>query len=99
MSAVLGAVEPDPASASLGGGTLRSLEGAGTGAGCWVLGAGHLLFPSVMVVGAFFVVEVAGILHRHFVALLGVIGTIAWFQHFPGDTHAAVVGEVEGPER
>lgn len=50
-----------------------------------------LLFPSIVVVGELFVVEVASIFNSNIVPLLWLIRTIPRLQYFSGDTHYALV--------
>ena len=46
-----------------------------------------LLAPVVVACTRRFVVEIACVLDRHFVPLLGLVDAVALFEDFPGDAH------------
>ena len=51
----------------------------------------HLLFPSVIIVCTFLIVEIAGIFNRDLISLLWFIRAVPLFQYFSGDTHDEIL--------
>lgn len=51
----------------------------------------HLLFPSIIIVCMFLVIEIAGIFNCHLISLLWFIRAVPLLQYFSGDTHDPIL--------